>query len=85
MLGRELFSHSIFMWYHTVPPTWYNDDHCRVFFIVKRATCVRACMVYNEKLFDVFMFVHVFFGLCNGKKKCRYLCIMYGWPVRNSI
>ena len=26
-------------------------------------------MVYNEKLFDVFIFARVFFALCNGKKK----------------
>ena len=24
-------------------------------------------MVYNEKLFDVFIFARVFFALCNGK------------------
>ena len=34
-------------------------------------------MVYNEKLFDVFMFVHVFFGLCNGKKKKNaVICVL---------
>ena len=26
-------------------------------------------MVYNEKLFDVFIFARVFFALCNGKNK----------------
>ena len=38
-------------------------------------------MVYNEKLFDVFMFVHVFFGLCNAKKKMP-LFVYYVWLAR---
>ena len=40
-------------------------------------------MVYNEKLFDVFMFVHVFFGLCNGKNKKKMpLSVYQRWSPR---
>ena len=34
-------------------------------------------MVYNEKLFDVFIFARVFFALCNGKnKKNAVICVL---------
>ena len=39
-------------------------------------------MVYNEKLFDVFIFARVFFALCNGKKKKMPLSVYYVWLAR---
>ena len=36
-------------------------------------------MVYNEKLFDAFIFARVFFALCNGKKKKKknaVICVL---------
>ena len=33
--------------------------------------------VYNEKLFDVFLFARVIFALCNGKnKKNAVICVL---------
>ena len=39
-------------------------------------------MVYNEKLFDVFIFARVFFALCNGKNKKMPLSVYYVWLAR---
>ena len=40
-------------------------------------------MVYNEKLFDVFIFARVFFALCNGKNKKKMpLSVYYVWLAR---
>ena len=39
-------------------------------------------MVYNEKLFDVFIFACVFFALCNGKNKKMSLSVYYVWLAR---
>ena len=41
-------------------------------------------MVYNEKLFDFFIFARVFFALCNGKNKNKKmpLSVYYVWLAR---